>query len=239
MDPLLIDADDKHRAQAASLHAPSLRRLLRYTWPHRRLLAIGMAASVVYGALHSVGILGIFPVLTILISPEGFHGRVYRDVAEDRLGASIVASFDYDDAQVKVTSVALVRIKSSALRRAIGNQPVQLLRAADQSADSVRVFQAIATAGDTITLVYQPNSGGDTRTATVRLRPLSFGRKMLVALARWIPQAHTASERVWTLVYVLAGVVILVVISNAARFVAQYFVASGVLRGVMDLRRTL
>ena len=60
---MFIDADDKQRAAAASLRAPYFRRMIGYTWPHRRLLAIGMAASLVYGLLNSVGILGVLPVL--------------------------------------------------------------------------------------------------------------------------------------------------------------------------------
>ena len=44
---------------------------------------------MLYGALHSVGIIGVLPVLKVMLSEEGFHGWVYRAVAEERLDANL------------------------------------------------------------------------------------------------------------------------------------------------------
>ena len=85
MDPTLIDAEDKHRAQKATLRSPDFRRMVGLAWPHRRFILVGLLASVVYGFLHSVSVVGVLPVLKVLLADEGFHGWVYRTVAEDRL----------------------------------------------------------------------------------------------------------------------------------------------------------
>lgn len=238
MDPLLIDADETHRAKDATLNSPYFRRMLRYTWPHRRLLAIGMAASVVYGALHSVGILGVLPVLTVLISPEGFHGWVYRDVAQDRLGATIEAQFVQNEDHLTLNRATLSRLRSDKVRKAIGDDPVQLV-IDEHSDDALQLFRTIATADTQADISFRTGDGDDVRAVSVNLKRPSLENRFLLWLANWIPPPRTSADRVFTLAYVLGGITVLVLISNVARFVAQYFVASGVLRSVMDMRRVL
>jgi len=238
MDPMLIDADDKHRAADASLRSPYFRRMLSYAWPHRKLLAIGMVASVVYGLLNSVGILGALPVLTILISPEGLHGSIYREAAEDRMQVKIDARYNADGDPLKLDTATLLQYKSAAARRAFGDIPVRLIAVQGKPADSIEAFRTITTADGPINIQFAV-SDGPVRAATIELGALSFKNRFQVWLARWIPPSRTRGDQVKTLSYVLVAVALLVVAGNIARFVAQYFVASAVLRSVMDLRRVL
>ncbi|MCH7814698.1 MAG: hypothetical protein IID40_11835, partial [Planctomycetes bacterium] len=242
MDPLLIDADDKHRAPAAKLRSPDFRRMVRLVWPHRRFLAVGLFASVVYGLLHSVGIIGVLPVLKAILADEGFHGWAYRVVAEDRLGAKLeIQSFD-GPARVRVA-----KVKSKSPAEASSIQPEdRLLALGEDAPGSVDLVEAIARASETVTLTLErpatpagPPSNAGPVSVSVSLAPPSFTSVLLRGAAGLVPRETQRGDRVTTLVYVLACVVAVALLSNVARFVAQYFTALAVLRSVMDLRRRL
>jgi hypothetical protein len=90
MDPQLITADDKNQAAGGSLRSPEFRRTLRLVWPHRRFIFIGLLASIVFGLLHSVSIVGVLPVLKVMLTEEGLHGWADQAVATERLGFELV-----------------------------------------------------------------------------------------------------------------------------------------------------
>ncbi len=82
-----------HSLIATSENKPGMtfihfRRLLRYTWPHRRFLFGAMACILVMAVTYSASIGSLLPVLKVLIEAEGLHGWVYRYVAQDRLGGT-------------------------------------------------------------------------------------------------------------------------------------------------------
>ena len=85
MNPLLIDADEKHRAPKAPFRLRELRRVLALVWPFRRTLVVGLLLTVVFAGLHTVSIAGSFPILKVLLEPQGLHGWVDRTVASARL----------------------------------------------------------------------------------------------------------------------------------------------------------
>jgi len=246
MDPYQIDANDKTRAKGGSLRSPDFRRMVRLTWPHRRFIAAGLLASVVYGLFHSVSVLGVLPVLKVILAEEGFHGWVYRTVAQERLGASLELDFEHPGpgdpggATIKVLAVGegspLAEHAVAARDRIVGT-----------SGDGTTRLGTVATVaraeGPLELHVSPPLREGQpvARPKVVSVAPLetSWEIRLLRAASRLVPEESRRNDRVVTLACVLGFVVAVVLLSNVARFIAEYYTALGVLRGVMDLRRSL
>ena len=246
MDPFLIDADDRHRAPGASLRSPQFRRMVRLVWPHRRFIVIGLVASVIYGALHSMSIVAVLPVLKVMLSPEGFHGWVYQSVAEERLGATFDVEFPRVSGeapaglQMRVGEMAADSAMASAgvgigdVITGVGGREVSALEFLKTVANAEGdVELRVVSAGE------DESGGGADRVVTVRPGSPSWQGRLLRLGGRLVPVGEGRDDRVGALVYVLAAVVVVVVLANLARFVAHYLTAIGVLRGVMDLRRRL
>jgi len=240
VDPLLIDADDRHRAVKESLRSPDVRRMIKYAWPHRRLIALGMVASVFYGLLHSVSILGVMPVLSVLISDEGLHGWVYRRAAEDALDAQLDVQLDTATDGTAIKGVRVLRIKGDSPLPPL-NLPATIEGVEGSAIESIEDLRRLArTKGiGEIALTLLAAQQTDEQSISIKPQRLSLTNRLLMNVASLVPVAKQRTDRVRTLAYVLGVVVCLVIISNAARFIAQYYVAAGVLRSVMDLRRVL
>jgi len=86
MKPQLMVSDDSKRARRAPLRSGRLRRMIGATLRYKKLLVLGLAASVFYALFHSVSILGALPVLKVLLEDEGLHGWIDRSVVQERLG---------------------------------------------------------------------------------------------------------------------------------------------------------
>ena len=246
MDPLLIDAKDEQRAKAASVQSPDFRRMVRLAWPHRRFIVAGFAASVVYGLLHSVSVLAVLPVLKGILAEEGFHGWVYSRVAQERLGAELDLDFDGTYGRLgEDRPIGLSKLKRGSPLAEHGVRPGDRISSVNQRPTTLlEALATIARTGQAVDLEIQPASGEGTdpglpRQVTVTLGEPSWRMRLLRAGAELTPPEKDRGDRVTTLVYVLLFVVAAVVLSNVARFVAHYFTALGVLRGVMDLRRRL
>jgi ABC-type multidrug transport system fused ATPase/permease subunit len=246
MDPQLIDADDKHRAKKDNVRSPDFWRMVRLAWPHRRFILIGLIASVVYGFLHSVSVVAILPVLKVLLADEGLHGWVYRTVAEDRLKVTFDTELGqtYENLTAE-DGIGFVNVRSgSALADLSVEAGDRLAGIGGRPAAPLALLEAIARADRAIDLTVHradraDESGGGPRTLTVTLLEPPWEKRLLRSVAGLVPAVSQRSDRVTTLIYVLGFVVLVVILSNIARFVAEYFTSLGVLRAVMDLRRTL
>ncbi len=249
MDTELITAKDELRAPKGRLLSAEFRRMLSLSWPHRRFIIIGVLASAVYAVLHTVGIFGMLPVLKVMLTDEGLHGWVDLSTANERLGvklrverkdeiiidklpsSSALSSNGYRalDAIVAYRIVAPEESGSSdiALQPAVGFEFIEKIRNAESGAG---IILSVRSTGDT------PKASKPTK---VNLKDVSWKQNLINRLVAIVPRAKTADEKIVTLVWVLSGVVLIVIISNVARFFSQYYIAIGVLRAVMDLRRTL
>ena len=249
MDPALIDAEDKHRAEATSLSAcggPDFRRMVRLAWPHRRFIIVGLIASVVYGFLHSASVVGVLPVLKVMLADEGLHGWAYRTVAENRLAARF-------DTELGGSYESLGAEKGLAFRKVSKESPLaehsvqpgdRIIAIDGHPARPLQLLETITRSNGQVELTLRPAAGDSQRpaepqTVSVKLIEPSLLNRLLGDAAGLVPPVTKRSDRVTTLLYVLGFVVVVVVLSNVARFVAQYFTALGILRSVMDLRRTL
>ena len=76
------------KASKGSIRSQQFRRMVRYVWPHRKYMAIGMAAALVAAVLNAVSLGAIAPVLNILMQEHGLHGWLDRVIAERRTGVN-------------------------------------------------------------------------------------------------------------------------------------------------------
>lgn len=239
MDPSLITADESNAAKGGSLMSPEFRRMVGLVWPHRRFIFLGFLASVVYGFLNSVSVMGVLPVLQLLLSNEGLHGWVDHSVAAERLHVKLGVEHD---------TVFVVESKAKDDAGLHARDTLVAYRLGDENAEPTPMepasfFRSIADAreGAPLALTVQRTVGGEPATVTVEMAVRrcpwvwGVGRRT----AEIIPREKQRRDRIVTLTWVLGAVVIVTVLSNVSRFVAEYYVAIGSLRGVMDLRRTL
>ncbi|HUU86096.1 MAG TPA: ABC transporter ATP-binding protein [Phycisphaerae bacterium] len=246
MDPVLIDADDRQRAKKGSLRSPDFKRMVRLVWPHRRAILVGLIASVIYGFLHSASVVGVLPVLKVLLADEGVHGWLHRTVAEQRLQVT----FDSAPGRKFETigageGIQFLKIRAgSPLADFSVRRGDRLVGIEDRPASPLESLETIARADETVRLMIEPAAKGEqppgeARSVSVRLAPASWEKRFLCDAAGLIPAVNKPSDRAAALACVLALLVVVVALSNVARFVSEYFTSLGVLRGVMDLRRTL
>jgi len=220
--------------------------MVRLAWPHRRFVVVGLIASVVYGFLHSASVVGVLPVLKVMLADEGLHGWAYRTVAEDRLEAKFDTELGGSyELLADETGLAFRTVSDKSPLAVHSVQPGDRIIAIDgHPATPLKFLETITRANGRIELTVRPAARDgqlrpEPRTVTVKLIEPSLLKRLLRDAAGLVPPVTKRSDRVTALVYVLGFVVILVLLSNVARFVAQYFTALGILRSVMDLRRTL
>ena len=193
-----------------------------------------------------MSIVAVLPVLKLMLSPEGFHGWVYRSVAEERLGATFDVEFPGASGeapaglQMRVGQMAADSAMASAgvgvgdVVTGVGGREVSALEFLKTVANAEEdVELRVVSAGE------DESVGGAARVVTVRPASPSWQGRLLRLGGRLVPEGEGRDDRVRALAYVLAAVVVVVLLANLARFVAHYLTAIGVLRGVMDLRRRL
>ena len=192
------------KAPSARIRSPQFRRMVGYVWPHRKYLAVGIAAAVVAAALNAVSIGTILPVLNILMQESGLHGWLDRAAAEKRTG---------------IRNLDLVLVHD------------------EQSGSVDEWFQTVAEAPAGTRVKVRTRTTG-TEGAHDRLREVTLGEppSWVGPIRSLVPRE---TSRLTTLVYVMIFLTVVVLLCNTARFFAEYFVAIGVYRGLMDLRRNL
>ncbi len=235
--------------------------MLRLVWPHRRLVTIGLIASIIYGFLNSAGIVSVLPVLKVMLSDEGLHGWVDRSVAEKRLGVDLDIRTQPDGTDTVKRQLMIVDVSTHSDFASNGVQSLdsidtyRLNSTEGKSTDAFEIvvpskfLEAISAADENAKLeISTSGPDGESRAAsmTIVLKPVSTGWSIGSVgwrIGRWatsfVPRATHPGGRVAALYWVLGFVVVVNLLSNFARFIAQYFVAAGILRSVMDMRRTL
>ena len=228
-------------AKPASLRSGAFVRMIRIVIPHRSLLGVGIIASILYALLHSVSILGALPILKILLEEEGLHGWVDRAVAGTRIDAFLSVREDGMDENPSSILVVQDVDRGSPTQRA-GLRPGDRITALNNERfEPRRLLTRLAEGQENERVVLEVTAAGDdsSRTIEITLSPPSRPWRLGRFAASLVPRESTRDDRLATLTYVLCAVVFLVIIANGCRFVSQYFIGLGVLRAMMDLRRTL
>ncbi|MHC4235154.1 MAG: ABC transporter permease, partial [Planctomycetota bacterium] len=239
-----IQADTTARAPRASLRSRQFRRMLDLARPHWRRIAVGMVAAVFMALFHSVSIGGVVPVLKVLFSEEGIHGAADRTVAEDRLGARLGIGTPSDagaDRRPGVRPVVIHALKDNWPLLLAGLGELDLIASLDgETLDGPEILRRIAQAPPDLTVRLGVKSQDEAPTQpserSLTLPTLKWRWRALLWTASLIPRDL---DRMVTLAYIVSAICVTVLLTNVFRFLAQYFIAYGVLRATMDLRRQL
>ncbi|NOX60087.1 MAG: ABC transporter ATP-binding protein [Planctomycetes bacterium] len=256
MQTELISADTKNRAKSAGLRTPHFRRMLRLVWPHRRFVLLGLIGSVFYGFLHSMGIVAVLPVLKVILSDEGLHSWVDRSITEERLDLDLDIRSRAQDSEALGSRLVIIKMPDGSPLFEIDAKPFDAIDAfalssgeegddATSELESIApasFLQSVAAAEPGAHLTMTTRSAGDgalSQSITIQLKQASTHWRIAGWAAEFVPRAQQRGGRVVALYWVLGFMVVVNILSNLARFVAQYFIAVGVLRSVMDMRRQL
>ncbi len=256
MQTELISADTKNRAKSAGLRTPHFRRMLSLVWPHRRFVLLGLIGSVFYGFLHSMGIVAVLPVLKVILSDEGLHSWVDRSITEERLDLDLDIRSRAQDSEALGSRLVIIKMPDGSPLFEIDAKPFDAIDAfalssGDEGGEATAelesiapasFLQSVAAAEPGAHLTMTTRSAGDgalSQSITIQLKQASTHWRIAGWAAEFVPRAQQRGGRVVALYWVLGFMVVVNILSNLARFVAQYFIAVGVLRSVMDMRRQL
>ncbi len=221
-------------------------RSVRYLWPYR--LRLGMAAAcVVLIMLFWAGGLGaLLPGAKILISDEGLHDWAWRSMAEDRLGAKVVAravrgEHGFGAQRLNIARcIDVVKLgKKSAARKAGLKETEWLVGLAGEGGkvqfldayDLAKVIGKTDTERKINLAVYDPQTRTGRIIANISLAEAGLSSRALGALSDRLPYDK------YTLLLILLGFgIVITILRDIFRFVQEYLVQSAVYRGLMDLR---
>ncbi|MCH7526206.1 MAG: ABC transporter ATP-binding protein, partial [Planctomycetes bacterium] len=243
MNPQIITVDTGNPVESAPVRRGVIMRMVRTVLPHRKFLIIGIIASVAYAALHSVSLLGALPVLKVLLEDEGLHGWVDRVIGGMRIEADLIVRQDSADGEATSGLFIQNLSKDSALYQQ-GARALDEIRTLDHETLRPREWLqrvAAAESGQVVRFEVFPPGADESRATECRitLSDLKFHWRLGGGVASLIPRAESRADRLPSLVYILAAVVIVVVLANVCRFVSEFTITLAVLRGMMDLRRAL
>ena len=229
----LINADDSQRA-AGGFNPREFRRVLGLVWPYRRMLLLGLIATVVFAALHTASIGGAFPVFKIMLEDEGLHGWSDRTIAGGRLDVSF-APADHDGTVLRLLDVA---------KEGAGGQ-AGLVRFDEVQAADGRTAQVLlrdlaqAKAGEVVSLVVvAEDDQTERRSVSISVPAVAREHELLRWVVAKLPVAE-GQEKIHTIVILLVLLVAAALFANTFRYLGEVYLSKAVLRGMMDLRARL
>ena len=237
MDANRFIPDDLYRTAKGGFRGREFRRMLRLAWPYRKMLAFGLLATVVFAACHTLSIGAAFPVFKVLLEQEGLHGWVDRTVAGQRLGVELRPLAGTSAIHVRVD-----KVEAGSLAEAAGLQ--ELDRLADPGARPA--FELLSTLAQAepgaVVDVQVTQLAGDAPAEPVTLHfefdDISREYRFLRWAVSFIP-ADADHDKLKTLGYLLAAVIVVVVLANVFRYLGEVLIAKSILQAMMALRGRL
>ena len=231
----------EHRAGRDSerFRVGPFKRIVALTWQFKRVLIVGLVATVAYACMHTASIGAAFPVFKILLEKEGLQGWVDRSLAGKRLGASFAPPGD-------ARQLLLVRVSSGSTLAHAKLAPGSLLMPPDGMGGAAWLHTVAFAGGDaTFDVAYRVDAQAAAHpkvsqlpTLTLAVRPLTGVDALQLRLARMIPPGID-QDKVGTLKFILIVLIGAVILSNTFRYVGEVFIAKGVLLAMMELRSRL
>ena len=230
MDPKLVAVESKEQRKDRALRPRELRRIIALTWSYRKTLAVGLLVTVLFASLHTLSLVGVYPVFQILLEREGLSSYVNRTLASERLGVEFAPP---DDS-------AILRVQKIDQDSPVELQTFDVVADPENRTVAVLLHDlAHAEDGATVEIL-----AGPTRETVepLTVSPGALDRKM--RLLQWggsfIPaDSDTDSGKLRLLVGILVGLVVMVLISNVFRYVGEVMIARAILRTLMGLRARL
>ena len=220
------------------------RRSLRYLWPQRRRLIASGFCVMMISLLWAGGFLPLLPGLKILINPEGFHGWAYRTMAQARLGARLQAIDISIRNHPPARHIQLLEGDKDGPALEAGLLPTQWLVNIDPAGAETPLepanvlFRRLAEAesDEPAVLVVFDQRSGEIFRREVALGEADIKSRLLVSLARIIPEPADFPGRFPILLTILLITLAINLLRDVFRFAQQYLVQTAVFRAIMDIR---
>ena len=235
MNKTVLHINAKADAPKAKLHPREFRRMVGVCCRFPVPLLIGLFATLVFACLHTVSIAVAFPIFKVMLGDEGLDAWTHRYVAGQRIGGDLVMTADPDTVRLRS-----VKEDSDAYRAGLRKGD----RFRDMRGSGANEFLQAIAQDDTLAEVIIAKAEGDpasptyAQTHTLELRPTSgVSRAMRSAVA--LTPNGTPDEKLRTLIYILAALVVIIIVANVFRFLGEVFISKGILRAMMQLRTDL
>ncbi|MBN1490173.1 MAG: ATP-binding cassette domain-containing protein, partial [Phycisphaerae bacterium] len=234
-------SERKKRSQTASLR--HFKRLLGYVWPQRRYLIPLIISVVGLAVTYSLSIASILPTLAVIVGEEGLHGRIDREIAQQRFKISLAGYSRYRDNEVAGVNEGDALVTNvepgSPLAKAGMHRGDFILSVNGRRGSLVTIVDRLADAPTGASLDLEILTQDETRTTTAvageRSGLLHLGRRVVGLM----PGGLSPGERMHTLGYVMVLLLALLVVSNISLLAARYLTVLVCARAIMDLRRQL
>ena len=235
----------------------NFRRSLRYLWPYRSRIALGLVCVLMLAVLWGGGLGMILPGAKILVSPEGLHGWAYLTLATDRLGISgdrlqltqerrtitdqpLSVVFEVNEVQVGSPAYQ-AGLRSGMWIIGLAARSGLQLNPPVTPADVVVRQIALSPPDKTVDLtVIDPMQGAIEQTKlismSVPLRQAKSTSWFLGWLAGLVPEPVTFQDRFLLFVQFMVVFLVLTYTRALFEFIQEYLVSTTVWRGIMDLR---
>lgn len=215
-------------------------RVVRLMKRHRRMLVLGLVATVVFAMLHTVSIAAVFPVFTVILEEEGLQNWVEqteRTMAGDRVGLEFAVPEEEDTGKVMVQRVKNSTGASTSIAEKdyvldLNGRPIDRLLHDMSSLEPGKVISALVETDGVQRPVTFTGVKSDFVDGTVQSL-MRFGIELLPK------DLDTPDGKLRTLVRLLVGLVLVVLIANVFRFIGEVFISMAVFRAMMDVRAIL
>ncbi|UCE59321.1 MAG: ABC transporter ATP-binding protein [Phycisphaerales bacterium] len=238
MDPTLISVDANDRPSGGGeFRAREMRRILALAWPYRGTLLAGLISTIVFASLHTISIGGAFPVFKILLEEEGLRGWVDRTVAGQRLGIEFAPVTNRQTTSLKI-------VKANAPGSLCPNKECLFETLSDKDGRAALEFLhelAYEEPTDSYPVNASPrlnNPSGAEETVLIDLSELDFNMRLLRWAGSLMP-ADADQEKLRTLGWILAGLIVIVLFANVFRYLGEVLISKAILRAMMSLRARL
>ena len=222
------------------------KRLLGYVWRHKRFIIPSIGCILVMAVTYTASIGSVLPVLSVLLRDQGLHGSVDQYIAEKRLRCQFVLHNSLKNGVIPGIDEGTARLFdariSSPLAHNNGGLPTGsfILEVNGKRGWAVDVFRTLAESGSEITVTYRTEAIPDEKKVTIgNIAPVPFYHQWGRRALEFVPAGLSQTEKWRTLLVVLAGLLVIVLIGNTARYFAEYFTVVANCRAIIDLRREL
>ena len=207
-------------------------RALKYPLHHKRYLSITIICVLLGALCYGGGIGTIYPVLKLIISPEGLHGWADIRMSEDMMGVTLRSS-DFDkDTEVELDEVktdspaaqAGLRIKDTIL--AIDGDELGLPRFV-RLVSQMKESEAITLSGI--------HKDGTAFELSIKLKQPGLDARIAAVLTDLLPR-RGLNKRFATLAYIMLVFWLINVMQSLTRFVQTYCAGIMIERGLLEMR---
>ena len=236
MNKAVLSIDAKATAPKDRFRGREFRRIVAVCCRFPTPLVLGLLCTVVFACLHTVSIAAAFPVFKILLEEEGLGAWLDRTIVEKRIGARLAPVGDGKD--VRFISVDedgdLYRQglrEGDVIRDPRGRSAAEFLHgiAAD---DNLKRITAVKDESR------NPNTPHLQRKVLLTQRPVTTSVQVLRLVAKLMPP-DSPSNKLRTLGVILVALVMIIVVANIFRYLGEVWIATAVLRAMMQLRSDL